>query len=243
MQAGGGDVNREGTGGAGAGGGKVNRSRAGGTGGTGIVGCGEVDPGGRVGPAAAAVNAGVGAHGAKDHVAGDGDLVGGFHEKVENGMEIFAALEIQPRGAGVAVEGAIVGELVLTGEIPGGAPVEEFLFDEAAFGVAADEAFAAVTVEELDLEPFSGADPGGVCGSAVRGLGGSGHVSFSFLGLSFGDSRAAGRGRAGRRREIVRCSSSSNLSPCVFGSDSGPATHTSARPSREGKHKSIIQDI
>ncbi len=110
----------------------------------GVVGSGELDLGGDFGPAAVAVDAAVGAHGAKDGVAGECDIVDGFDEGVEGGVQAFAALEEQAGGAGVAVDRAIVGELVVLRELPGGAPVDEFFFDSFAFGVVADDAAAAV---------------------------------------------------------------------------------------------------
>lgn len=103
-------------------------------------------------PAAVAVDAAVGTHGAEDGVAGECYVVDGFDEGVEGGVQTFAALEKQADGAGVAVDGAIVGELVVLGELPGGAPVDEFLFDSFAFRVVADDAAAAVSFEEEDLK-------------------------------------------------------------------------------------------
>ena len=50
------------------------------------------------------------------------------------------------------VDGAIVGEIVVLGELPRGAPVEEFFFDGFAFGMVADDAFAAVPFEEEHLK-------------------------------------------------------------------------------------------
>ena len=74
------------------------------------------------------VDAAVGAHGAEDRVASEFHVVDCFDEGVETGVEIFAPLEEKAGGAGVPVEGAIVGEIVVLSELPGGAPVEEFLF-------------------------------------------------------------------------------------------------------------------
>jgi hypothetical protein len=99
-----------------------------------------LDLGGDFGPAAVAVDAAVGAHGAKDGVAGEGYVVDGFDEGVEGGVQTFAALEEQAGGAGVAIDGAIVVELVVLRELPGGAPVNEFFLDRFALGVVADDA-------------------------------------------------------------------------------------------------------
>jgi hypothetical protein len=118
----------------------------------GVVGSGELDLGGDFGPAAVVVDAAVGAHGPKDRVAGECYIVDGFDEGVEGGVQTFAALEEQTGGAGVAVDGAVVGEFVVLRELPGGAPVDEFLFDGFAFGVVADDAAAAVPFEEQDLQ-------------------------------------------------------------------------------------------
>ena len=117
-----------------------------------VAGSRELDLGGDFGPAAVAVDAAVGAHGAEDGVAGEGYVVDGFDEGVEGGVQTFAALEEQAGGAGVAVDGAIVGKLVVLRELPGGAPVDEFLFDGFAFGMVADNAAAAVSFEEEDLQ-------------------------------------------------------------------------------------------
>ena len=111
-----------------------------------------MDLGGNFGPAAVAVDAAVGAHGAEDRVAGEGYVIDGFDEGVEGGVQAFAALEEKAGGAGVAVDGAIVAELVVLRELPGGAPVDEFLFDGFAFGVVANDAAAAVAFEEEDLQ-------------------------------------------------------------------------------------------
>jgi hypothetical protein len=56
-----------------------------------------------------AVDAAVGAHGAKDRVAGEGYIVDGFDEGVESRVQTFASLEEKAGGAGVAVDGVIVG--------------------------------------------------------------------------------------------------------------------------------------
>jgi hypothetical protein len=111
-----------------------------------------LDLGGDFGPAAVAVDAAVGAHGAKDGVAGECYIVDGFDEGIECGVQTFAALEEKAGGAGVAVDGAIVGELVVLSELPGGAPVDEFFLDGFPFGVVANDATAAVAFEEEDLQ-------------------------------------------------------------------------------------------
>jgi hypothetical protein len=114
-----------------------------------VVGGGELDLGGDFGPAAVAVDAAVGSHGAKDRVAGEGYVIDGFDEGIEGGVQTLSALEEKAGGAGVAVDGAIVGKLVVVNEFRGGAPVDKFLFDGIAFGVVADDAAAAVSFEEI----------------------------------------------------------------------------------------------
>src|ERR1700745_180810 len=81
-----------------------------------------------------------------------GYVVDGFDEGIEGRVQTFAALEEKAGGAGVAVDGAIVGELVVVGELPGSAPVGEFFFDGFAFGVVADDTAAAVSFEEEHLQ-------------------------------------------------------------------------------------------
>ena len=81
-------------------------------------------------------------------------------------MQTFTALEEQAGGAGVAVDGAIVGELVVLRELPGSAPVDEFFLDGFAFGMVADDAAAAVAFEEerlkLLLQPSLAVDSAGL---------------------------------------------------------------------------------
>jgi hypothetical protein len=154
-----------------------------------------------------AVDATVGAHGAEDCVAGEGYVVNGFDEGVEGGVQTFAALEEKAGGAGVAVDGAIVGELVVVSEPRGGAPVDEFFFDGFAFGVVADDAAAAVSFEDERLKLFLQAAltvdsiyrmllsglPGvlsvGSCAGSFRG-GFRGHVGLSFFGFAGRRTRA-----------------------------------------------------
>ena len=118
----------------------------------GVGGGGELDLGGDFGPAAVAVDAAVGAHGAQDRVAGECHVVDGFDEGVEGGVQTFAALGEQAGGAGVAVDGAVVVEFVVLRELPGGAPVDEFFLDGFAFGMVADDAAAAVAFENERLK-------------------------------------------------------------------------------------------
>ena len=170
------------------------------------------------GPAAVAVDAAVGSHGAKNRVAGEGHVVNGFDEGVEGGVQTFAALEEKAGGAGVAVDGAIVGELVVVSEPRGGAPVDEFLFDGFAIGMVADDAAAAVAFEEEDLQlllqpaltvdsihrmllsGLLGVLSVGSCAGSFRGCF-RGHVGLSFFGF------------AGRRTR-ARCGEAGDRSIC-----------------------------
>ena len=190
-----------------------------------------IGPGWGFGPAAVAVDAAVGAHGAKDGVAGECDVVDGFDEGVEGGVQTFAALEEQAGGAGVTVDGAIVVEFVVLREFPGGAPVDEFLFDRFAIGMVADDAAAAVSFEEERLQlllqsalavdavglfhrPFTECFREGL--PLVFGLVVFVVVFEVMLGCPFVSSRAAGRGRGVVRREIVRLLSGGWRRPTFF---------------------------
>ena len=160
----------------------------------GVVGSGELDLGGDFGPAAVTVDAAVGAHGAQDRVAGECYVVDGFDEGIERGVQTFAALQEQASGAGVAVDGAVVVEVVVLRELPGGAPVDEFFLDGFAFGMVADDAAAAVAFEEerlkLLLQTALAVDAAGFPSGGSRGgfsVGFRGrfrsHVGLSFFGL------------------------------------------------------------
>jgi len=96
-------------------------------------------------------------------------VVNCFDEGVETRVEIFAPLEEKAGSAGVSIDGAIVGEIVVLRELPGGAPVKEFFFDGFAFGMVADDAFAAVSFEgSLHFQLFSPADGAGLfCGEGA----------------------------------------------------------------------------
>ncbi len=186
-----------------------------------------MDLGGDFGPAAVAVDAAVGAHHAEDRVAGEGYVVDGFNEGVEGRVQTFAALQEQAGGAGVAVDGAIVIEIVVLRELPGGAPVNEFLFDRFAFGVVADDAAAAVSFEEEDLQLFLQA---ALTVDSVGFLSGVSWRFFCWLSLLFSRSwwvvllwvrgrrtRARG-GEAGDRADFRRTTFVRQRAPADFGS-------------------------
>ena len=159
-----------------------------------------MDLGGDFGPAAVAVDAAVGAHGAKDGVGGEFYVVDCFDEGIERGVQIFAALQENAGGAGVPVKSAIVGEIVVLSELPGGAPVKEFFFDGFAFGMVADDAFAAVPFGQEHLQlllqaPLTVDAMGfllGLQGLLSGGFRGRfrGHVGLSFWGFAFRRPRA-----------------------------------------------------
>ena len=173
-----------------------------------------MDLGGDFGPAAVAVDAGVSAHGAKDGVGGEFYVVDCFDEGVEGGVQIFAAFQENAGRAGVPVDGAVVGDVVVLGELPGGAPVEEFFFDGFALGMVADDAFAAMPFEDehlkLLLQPPLTVDAMGFLLGLLEGVlsGGfrgrfRGHFGLSFC--EFAGRRTRARcGEVGDRSIFVR---------------------------------------
>ena len=70
-----------------------------------------------------------------------------FEERIEHGVNILAAAKGESGGMSMAVDGAVVVEVVHFRNPPGGTPADEFLFDGGAVGMVADDAFAAVAVE------------------------------------------------------------------------------------------------
>ena len=89
----------------------------------------------------------------------------------------------------MAVDGAIVVELVVLRELPGSAPVDEFLFDGFAFGVVADDAAAAVAFEEerlkLLLQPALTVDSAGLL-HRMRPQNPAGNASGNSFGAAVG---------------------------------------------------------
>jgi len=105
------------------------------------------DAAGRVGPAAAAVNAGVGAHGADDGVAGKRRGFNLLDEVIEDLVGVEEAAGGESGGVGVAVDRGVVSESVFGGDFTGVTPEEEVGFQFFAAGVTADTALTDVAAE------------------------------------------------------------------------------------------------
>jgi hypothetical protein len=87
--------------------------------------------------------AGLGADGSDDGVSARLALDAALDDAVQCEAKIFAAQGKESEGVGVAIKGRLRDvEFASDGE--GSAPLEEVSFDQFAFGVAADLAFAAV---------------------------------------------------------------------------------------------------
>jgi hypothetical protein len=99
---------------------------------------------GRFLPAAAGLDAGVGAHGAEDGVARNSRACHPFHEHVEGGADVFGALGGEAEGVRVAVDGGVVGEFVFLDDAGGADPVEVVPLDFGAARVMADMALTGV---------------------------------------------------------------------------------------------------
>ncbi|MGH7483995.1 MAG: hypothetical protein ACRD59_03460 [Candidatus Acidiferrales bacterium] len=128
-----------------------------------------MDLGGEFGPAAAGIEAGVGADGTKDAVGGDFYFAGTFDDEVEGAVKIFAALAEQAGGGGVARDGAIVGDPVVVSDLRRDAPVEKFFFDGFAIGMMANDATASVTIKGFELQPLELGEFSGLFGFAGVG--------------------------------------------------------------------------
>jgi hypothetical protein len=106
-------------------------------------GDGEFDSRGGFNPAVVFGEATVGAN-RVDHGVG-GDPVGtALDDGVENLSHVFAAADNQPCGSGVAVDRAVVRDVVVFGEIPDVVPVDEFFLDFLTVWMAADKALTLV---------------------------------------------------------------------------------------------------
>ena len=106
---------------------------------------GDDEAAGMFGPAAAFVEAAMGADGADDAVCGrrtDGGFLDDFLQA--EAKSVGAPLE-EPLGVSVTVDGGFAGELEFEANLRGAAPLEEGLFDGVAVFVMADgaEAFVA----------------------------------------------------------------------------------------------------
>ena len=102
---------------------------------------------GNLDPTALIVDAGKRANGLED-VAGRGSEVFDFLDDVGGGhADILHAARVNAGGVSVTVDNSGVPDIVVTSDGGGGMPVEKVLLDQFAVGVAADGAFAGVTIE------------------------------------------------------------------------------------------------
>jgi hypothetical protein len=84
-------------------------------------------------------DASVGAHGADDRVAGNFRVVTVLENAIECAADVASAASVESYGAGVAIDHALV-EAVGLRDIVGMLPLDEFVLDFLALGVAANEA-------------------------------------------------------------------------------------------------------
>jgi hypothetical protein len=94
---------------------------------------------GRLDPSAVVGDAGVGPDGANDGVAGNCRAVAVLQNAIERGAHVAGAASVEPCGAGVAIDHALVDLVGLT-DVVGMLPLDELVFDFVALGVAANEA-------------------------------------------------------------------------------------------------------
>ena len=85
-------------------------------------------------PGAIVLEAGIGAHGAEDGVAGDTHGFGLFDEDVEDGADVLVAAGPEAEGVRVAVDDRPVRQVVVLDNFVGALPVEEIVFDLGALG-------------------------------------------------------------------------------------------------------------
>jgi hypothetical protein len=97
-------------------------------------------------PVAVVGEAGLGADGSDDFVAGDGSLGAAFDDRIEREAHIVAAAGEEIEGVGVAIKGfpfnAIEGRDARRSD-----PVNELMVDFVALGMAADLAFTPMATE------------------------------------------------------------------------------------------------
>ena len=113
---------------------------------------------GGIDPAAFGGEAGVGAHGAEDHVAGDLDVVNLLDDGIERGVGVLPAAPGEAGGVGVAIDRGVVNQLVLSHDLARVAPEEVVGFDFFAARVAADTALAGVSEEVRGDADFAASD-------------------------------------------------------------------------------------
>lgn len=99
---------------------------------------------GRIDPFAVIVDAAIGAGGVEDVAGGGAEVVGVFEDGFDDAAKILAAKFVEAGGAGVAVNGLAIPEIVGAADVIGADPVDVIAFEGGAIGVAADEAFAGV---------------------------------------------------------------------------------------------------
>ena len=102
------------------------------------------DAAGGFDPVAVFGEAGVGAHGAKDRGAGDGDRFDLLDDGIEDAAEAGSAEAGETGGLGVPVEADAMGQSVVADDLVGAAPVEEVGVDGGAVFVVANGAFTGV---------------------------------------------------------------------------------------------------
>ena len=99
---------------------------------------------GRIDPLAVIVDAAVSAGRVEDVAGGGPQVVGVFEDGFDYAAEFLAAKLVEAGGAGVAVNGLAIPEIVGAADVIGADPVDVIAFEGGAIGMMADEAFAGV---------------------------------------------------------------------------------------------------
>jgi hypothetical protein len=102
---------------------------------------------GKFDPGAIVLEAGIGAHGAKDGVAGNSHGFCLFDENVEDGADVLVAAGPESEGVGVAVDDRVVRQFVVANDFVRAVPIQEILLDFGAVRVMADMALTGVALE------------------------------------------------------------------------------------------------
>lgn len=100
----------------------------------------------RIHPLTLCVEPAAGANRANDGVDGRLDAFGALHDVFEGVAHVRAAPVHQPGGVGMAIDAAVIAEIVFAGDVSRIAPVEDVVVNFGAMGMAADEAFAFVAL-------------------------------------------------------------------------------------------------